>query len=162
MIAGIVATSSGGGIGYQNRMPWPFLIEDMKWFKSLTTNNVVIMGSNTWFSLPKKLPNRVNMIISKKMIPGSDHVYMTPEDAISSAEFLYPGKDIFIIGGQQLYDSTINLVNRFYVTSINHQYNCDRFFEIQKIKDKFNTEIIHKVIESIDNIPSYTIKEYRN
>lgn len=162
MIAGIVATSSGGGIGYQNRMPWPLLVEDMKWFKSLTMNNVVIMGSNTWFSLPKKLPNRVNMIISKKMIPGSDHVYMTPEDAISSAEFLYPEKDIFIIGGQQLYDSTIDLVKKFYVTSINQQYNCDRFFEIQKIKDKFNTEIIHKVIESIDNIPSYTIKEYRN
>lgn len=162
MISGIVAISSGGGIGHQNRMPWPLLVEDMKWFKSVTTDNVVIMGSNTWFSLPRRLPNRVNIVISKQMIDGCDHLYFTPEDAISSAKFLYPEKDIFIIGGQQLYDSTLSYVDRFYITVINQKYNCDRFFDIQKIKDKFKSEVVHKIVESFDNIPSYSINEYRN
>lgn len=161
MIAAIVAISSDGGIGYQNRMPWPFLPQDMKWFRTLTTNNVVVMGSNTWRSLPNKLSNRVNIIVSKNQFDGSDHVYLTPDDAISSAQFLYPDKDIFVIGGQQLYESTFDLVEKFYVTHIDAQYKCDRFFNIQQIKDRFNTEITHHVIDASDNLPQYTIKEYK-
>lgn len=161
MIAGIVAIESNGGIGYENRMPWPFLKEDMKWFKTLTTDNVVVMGYNTWISLPTKLPNRVNAIVSKKIIDGADHVYLSPDVAISSLSFLYPTKNIFVIGGQQLYDTSVDFVDTFYITHIHKEYKCDKFFDIEKIKLNFTEYTTHKSIDAILDAPGYTIKEYR-
>lgn len=161
MISGIVAIDNNGGIGYENRMPWPFLSEDMKWFKTLTTNNVVVMGYNTWISLPKKLSNRVNAIVSKKIINGADHVYLSPDVAISSLEFLYPTKNIFVIGGQQLYDTSIDFVDTFYITHIHAKYNCDKFFDIEKIKLNFTEHTTQKIVESTNDTPGYTIKEYK-
>ena len=71
----IVATDLNGGIGKNNQIPWHYK-EDMQYFKSVTTDtssinkiNAVIMGRNTWDSLPEKykpLPNRINVILSRQ------------------------------------------------------------------------------------------------
>lgn len=118
------------------------------------------MGSNTWSSLPKKLLNRINVIVSKQQWYNVDHVYYTPTDAITHLQFLYPEKELFIIGGQQLYDSTINLIDRFYVTEIEETYKCDKFFDMSIINNLFPTCIKHNEIEKMGDSPRYTIKEY--
>ena len=82
MINLILATDKNGGIGYKNRLPWPSLKKDMEKFKSLTSNNICIMGSNTWNSLPKKpLPNRINVVLSShhpSNFPGAQLVLNNP------------------------------------------------------------------------------------
>ena len=161
MISAIVAIDSVGGIGINNGLPWPFLSADMKWFKQLTTNNIVIMGGNTWSSLPKKLPNRVNVVISKKPCFGSDHSYYTPQVAIDNLNIMYPDKEIYIIGGQQLYDSCMDIVDKFFITEIDEIYPCDRFFDISQVKNKFPTVAIHNTVENTDTNPRFTIKEYK-
>ena len=59
MINCIVAVDQGQGIGYQNSLPWPRLADDMRWFRTKTTNNVVIMGSNTYLSLDIRIDNKI-------------------------------------------------------------------------------------------------------
>jgi dihydrofolate reductase len=159
MIVGIVAVCKNNGIGYNNRMPWPFLNHDMHHFKRLTTDNCIIMGANTWCSLGKKLPNRVNIVISKNMWPGSDHVYLTPHDAVDSCKLLYPDKDIYIIGGQQLFESCYDIIEKFFVTEINENYKCDRFLDRKLILNKFKNICV--VSDHNDGSVSYTIKEYK-
>ena len=66
MIAAIVAVDNDWGIGYNNQL-LENIPEDLKRFKELTTGHTVVMGTNTWKSLPKKpLPNRRNIILSRK------------------------------------------------------------------------------------------------
>lgn len=157
MINCVVAIERGHGIGLDGSMPWPHLKGDMSWFKTLTTGHVVIMGSNTWRSLPKPLPNRVNMVIGRNFCFGSSHQFFTPKDALEACNTLYPDKEIFIIGGQALYDSTMDLIERFYITEIDADYTCDKYFNFKYVNDTFTTVIEHATHK--DPV-SFVIKEY--
>ena len=157
MINCIVAVDQGRGIGFNGQMPWPRLAGDMSWFKSLTTDNVIIMGSTTWHSLGRKLPNRINVVISRWDMPGADHRYFNITDAIDAARLLYPEKEIFIVGGQALYDSTMPIIDRFYITQIEQKYICDKFFNLTYVYEHFlNVQEHKKYTDSV----TYTIKEY--
>jgi dihydrofolate reductase len=157
MINCVVAIENGQGIGFDGNMPWPRLKDDMVWFKTLTTGHVVIMGSTTWNSLPKPLPNRVNMVISRNNCEGSDHRYLTPDDALDACKLFYPDKEIFIIGGQALYDSTMHMVDRFYITEIDQEYTCDKYFNVKYVKQAFPKVTDHG--KYTDPIP-FVIREY--
>ena len=66
MISAIVAVNEDWGIGYQGQL-LEHIPEDLKYFKAVTTDHIVVMGSKTWDSIPKKpLPDRTNIIISNK------------------------------------------------------------------------------------------------
>jgi dihydrofolate reductase len=66
MINAVVAVERDQGIGFEGSMPWPHLSKDLQWFKKLTSNQIVIMGSTTWKSLGcKPLPNRINVVLSR-------------------------------------------------------------------------------------------------
>ena len=72
MISIIAAVSKNGVIGVDNKLPWN-LPEDLKRFKELTTNNVVIMGRKTYESIGKPLPNRINIVVTRNkdfFVPG--------------------------------------------------------------------------------------------
>jgi dihydrofolate reductase len=157
MINCMVAVERGQGIGFHGSMPWPHLVHDMRWFKTLTTHHVVIMGSTTWNGLGKKLPNRINMVISRHDCQGSDHRYLTPEDALDACHWLYPDKDVFIIGGQALYDSCMHLVDRFYVTEIDQDYPCDKYFNFKYVKQNFTNVVEHA---AYTDPVTHSIKEY--
>ena len=97
MIKLILATDKNGGIGYKNKLPWPSLKKDMEKFKSLTSNNICIMGSKTWNSLPKKpLPNRINVVLSShhaSNFPGAHLVSTSPiSNIIHLLENEFPSK----------------------------------------------------------------------
>jgi len=125
-IIAIVAINEDGIIGCNNSIPWN-VSEDLKHFKQLTTNNVVIMGRNTWESLGKKcLPNRINYVISKtgtfNLIENTHACVFTDIFyAIESAQLKYPTKDIFIIGGGSIYKQTLNIWDELYLTIINKE-----------------------------------------
>src|SRR3954468_23047329 len=97
----IVAMSLNRVIGKDNALPW-HLPEDLRWFKKLTTGNVIIMGRKTWDSIGKPLPNRENVVLTRsgRAIPGAR--------TIRSLEELHAEndpRDYFIIGGAQIFEA---------------------------------------------------------
>jgi dihydrofolate reductase len=162
MIGCLVAIDLNYGIGFENSMPWPRLNDDMKWFQKITKNNVIVMGSNTWSSIGEKLEDRINVVISKNQIDFADHVFNDPLNAIKDLSILYPQKNIFIIGGQKLYDSTLNIVDTFYITHINDIYHCDRFFDFSYVQKNCTKANDLFFFDKEDNAPSYIIREYHH
>lgn len=111
---------------------------DMKNFKRMTINNVVIMGRKTFESLPNQqpLPNRINIIITNNVdysIENNyDNVYIVSsiEDAINLCEAFYSDKECFVIGGSSIYEQFINkeLVDTLYLTQVNDDSEGDTYF----------------------------------
>ena len=129
MISAIVAVDNNWGIGYNGEL-LEHLPEDLKRFKELTTGHVVVMGSKTWNSLPKKpLPNRMNVVISraKPLIMCNNTVRIGLEDTIDYLKYIKD--DVFVIGGGTIYKELLPLCDRVYVTKIykNHS-NIDTYF----------------------------------
>ena len=85
----IAALSENNCIGKQNALPW-YLPEDLKHFKTITTDKIVLMGRKTWESLPEKfrpLPNRTNIIITRQTdfsVPESVHVFASIDEATTA------------------------------------------------------------------------------
>ena len=122
MITILVAYNRFGVIGRNGKMPW-HLPEDMRMFKERTTGNVVIMGRKTWDSLPNKpLPGRVNIVLSKRggYFPGAAAAFNL-EEAIAMACDFDSDKEIFIIGGAQVYKSALEagVVDRMLISWVN-------------------------------------------
>jgi len=124
----IVACTPSGGIGYKNRLPWNNIQGDLKRFKELTSNNTVIMGRNTWESLPKKpLPNRVNIVVSSRDI----------DDVTVLRELPKKMNDAWIIGGAALINSSWHLIDEIHITRVNQEYVCDVFIDVGRIQKEF-------------------------
>ena len=142
MIKGIMAIDEKGGISRGLSMPWPKNTIDLKWFKENTINNIVIMGRKTWEDpfMPTPLKNRLNVLITKRkksLYPGADF-YLSDNilDRIREIEIEYKNKDIFIIGGNEIINLTIDLIQEFYLTRIYGNYNCEKFINISLIENK--------------------------
>ena len=127
----IVAMSSNRAIGINNTLPW-HLTEDLKHFKSLTTGHTIIMGRKTYESIGKPLPNRRNIVVSRNLDTFSDGVEIVHslEDAFSISS---NDEEVFIIGGSNIYEQSLNLVEYLYITEIAKAFEGDAFFpEIDK------------------------------
>lgn len=116
----IVARSENGVIGRDNQLPW-HLPADLKYFKAQTTGFPVIMGRKTWLSLGRALPNRLNIVISSLASPLDlpEGVIWTSslDAAIVHAQVGDPER-IFIIGGAQLFSTTLSIADQLYLTVI--------------------------------------------
>ena len=129
MINIIVATSENNVIGKGNDIPW-YIPEDLEHFKKLTTGNTVIMGRKTYESLPKEyrpLPNRINIVITrdKSYQAKGCLVVNSLEDALRKAD---NDKEIFIIGGGQIYREGLKFAERIYLTKIHNNIEGDTYF----------------------------------
>ena len=129
MIELIVATARDGAIGLRNGLPWPHMPEDMAWFREKTRDKVVVMGSNTWFSLPEKfrpLPYRKNVVISSRDIDGPDLVLSGDPQAITNLLLdAYPEKKIILIGGKKIYEDFFPFVSTVFLTTIDQVVEYD-------------------------------------
>jgi dihydrofolate reductase len=128
MISIIAALAENKAIGANNHLLWK-LPNDMKRFRELTTGHTIIMGRKTFESLPEgALPGRTNVVITKNRTAAFENcvLFDNPEDAISK----YNASDeIFIIGGACIYNQTIDLADKLYITFIHHSFeNADAFF----------------------------------
>lgn len=135
----ILAADEHGGIGYKNGLPWPKISTDLKYFRKITQDNVVVMGSNTWRSLGIYAPldMRINYVISSQnpfKFPNAYDIYdptqETLEDILMSIEWRHPGREIFVIGGKTLYDATHHLCDKVYLTNVLGKYKCDTFCDV--------------------------------
>ena len=126
-LALIVAHAENRVIGFEGDMPWHYS-EDLKHFKKTTLDHVIIMGRLSCESLPKALPKRRNLVITRQadyQREGFD-IFQDLESAIAAAR---ETDDMpFICGGGQIYSLALPLVTRMYITEIQAQPQCDAFF----------------------------------
>lgn len=127
MISIIAAVARNRAIGYQNKLIY-WLPDDLKRFKQLTTGHTIVMGRNTFLSLPKgALPNRRNIVLSttQSTFPGCD-VYTSLEEALNHCR---PDEDIYIIGGASVYAQAMPFADRLCLTEIDDTpAEADTFF----------------------------------
>ena len=118
MIIGIVAVDRNGASGKGGKLPWHYSA-DMKFFKETTTGNAVVMGHNTWRSLKKPLPNRLNIVLSRQSdIEPQESllVLRSVESVLSTARVLET--DLYVIGGEQVYQSFLTYIDKWIVTEV--------------------------------------------
>lgn len=124
----LLAASENNVIGKDNKLPW-HLPDDLKYFKNLTWGLPILMGRKTFDSIGKPLPGRKSIVITRNgawQHEGVDVVHSI-EDAIQKAEG-YGAKEIFVIGGAEIFETALPTANRIYLTSIHHQFDGDVFF----------------------------------
>ena len=118
MIIGIVAVDRNGAIGKGGTLPWHYSA-DMKFFKATTTGHACVMGHKTWLTLKKPLPNRLNIVLSRKgEIEPQESVLVLRdvESVLSMAKDLKC--DLFVIGGEQVYRSFLPYIEKWIVTEV--------------------------------------------
>lgn len=125
IISLIAAIDESGGLGFNNQLLC-HLPADLQYFKNTTMGKPIIMGRKTFDSIGKALPGRKNIVLSRNTINVNDVLHF---DTISKALIACKSdKEVFIIGGAQLYNQSIELANRLYLTRIHHQFTADVFF----------------------------------
>ena len=139
MIKAILACDQEWGIGKNGALPWPHNSADLKWFKQHTNNSTIVMGRKTWDSLPfKPLPNRKNIVVSSSTVEGADITVKLDQLKRITIPMLEATGDIWIIGGAQLIEQCIDIIDEFYLSRIEGVYNCDTFLPADLIMDNFN------------------------
>ena len=130
MISLIVAVSTNNAIGKNNQLLW-HLPNDLKFFKNTTWGGVVIMGRKTFESVNKPLPGRINIVITRNASWKADGVVVAENlnDAIKKAETTNC-KEIFIIGGGEIYRESFSLADRIYMTRVHTEIDGDTFFPV--------------------------------
>ncbi len=126
----IVAVDLNWGIGYQGdllkRIP-----EDMKFFRHLTINHVVIMGRGTFDSLPgrKPLKDRVNIVVSSTLGKEHDDIITchTLDELLKELQ-KYDADQLYVIGGESIYKLLLPYCSEIYVTKILSTFTADKFF----------------------------------
>ena len=147
----IWAQDENGGIGKDGKLPW-YISEDLKNFKKLTSGSTILMGRNTWESLPvQPLPERRNIVLSRKVLSDVE-CYTSLEECIETLDGDGIEK-LFVIGGTTVYHNFIHRAEELHITQVNEMtQGIDTYFPVTmlKIKKKFEkineTELSKKAI----------------
>lgn len=112
----IAAIGQKNELGKNNDLIW-HIPGDLKFFKEVTSGHTVLMGKNTFYSLPKVLPNRKNIVISETKINNDEIiVYSSLEDFFKDYKDI--DEEVFIIGGASMYKAFIDIASELYLTEI--------------------------------------------
>ena len=128
IISAIVATAHEGVIGKDNEIPW-YLPADFAYFKKTTLNHHIIMGRNCYESIGRPLPKRTNIVVTRNpfyVVSGCVVVHSVEEGlrlAESNGE-----EEVFIIGGGEIYQQTMHLLDRLYLTEVDLDTEGSVFF----------------------------------
>jgi dihydrofolate reductase len=123
----VVAMGQNNEIGADNQLLW-HLPKDLKHFKEITTGHPIIMGRKTYESIGKALPNRTNIVVSRKKDWFEEGILIvgSVKEALKFAKKI--DEEVFIIGGGKIYEQTIDLVDRLAVTQVDATLTADVFF----------------------------------
>jgi dihydrofolate reductase len=148
----IVAFAKNHVIGNNGCIPWKIRGEQ-KWFKELTTGNIVVMGRSSYEEIGQPLPNRTTIVISRtKMFDEKNCITVK---SLDEAIKLAGNKNIYISGGSSLYKEALSFVEKMYITEIDYEIEGDTFFP------KFDeTLFIRKEIQHFDGDIPYTYVTY--
>src|SRR5438094_8670 len=149
----IAAMSENRVIGAGNKIPW-HLPEDFKWFKKMTTGQVIVMGRKTFEAIGKPLPNRTTIVLTRSgtPIPGAQTASDLGE--IDRASAAFAGREIFICGGAQIYQQALPLCSDLYLTVVKRIVQGDVLFPA--FEDRF--ELAKELIDNLE----FKILHYRN
>ena len=129
MLSIIVATANNNVIGGNNKLLW-HISEDLKRFKEITSGNTIIMGRKTFESLPGILPNRKHVVITrdKNFSVDSDMVEIIHSLDEVLAKYENSTEEAFIIGGGEIYKSTLPFTKKLYLTKVKKDFEGDTLF----------------------------------
>lgn len=131
MLSIIVAKASNNVIGGDNKLLW-HISEDLKRFKEITSGHTIIMGRKTFESLPKILPNRHHIVITRDKNFKVDSESVTIINDISDviSRFKDTDEEVFIIGGGEIYKILIPYTKKLYLTRIYKDFEGDTSFPV--------------------------------
>lgn len=156
----IVATSLNHAIGKDNQLLW-HLPADLKFFKATTMGCPVVMGRKTFQSIGRTLPGRQNVVITRDKTFNADGQYdLTVVGSIDEALVkLHSEKEVFIIGGGEIYKQSIDSVDTIYITLVHTVIDGDVYFpEIDK--SKFDLVWEEKHLADEKNKFDYTFQKF--
>lgn len=122
----IAAIGKNNELGKNNKLIWQ-LPKDLRFFKKMTMGNFVVMGRKTFESLPKSLPGRTMVVVSSQNLEQFCDVICFHDfiDALTALE----NEELFIIGGQSIYEQALPFADTMYLTEINEEdYEADAYF----------------------------------
>lgn len=141
LIRAILACDDEWGIGKDGDLPWPHNSNDLKWFKKCTDGQTVLMGRNTWDSLPfKPLPNRINAIVTSRDLKEAEDLGCVVADMRSMLKILPQMKndrEVWVIGGAQLIEQMMPYIDQIWLSRIFGKYDCDTFLPEKQIRNDF-------------------------
>ena len=151
----IAAVAKNRAIGKGGDLIW-HISNDLKHFKEITTGGCVLMGYNTYASLPgkKALPKRRNIILSSR-IAAAPEGFEVASSIPQALELLKDIPEVFVIGGGTIYEQFLPIADKLYLTRIDKRYEADTFFPIVNFDDWELTEL-----QVIDDDPQIDC-EYR-
>ena len=143
----VVAMGKNNEIGFENQLLW-HLPKDLKHFKELTSGHPIIMGRKTYESIGKPLPNRTNIVISRKKDWFQEGILIVGniKEALKFAKKI--DENICIIGGGTIYEQTMEFADKLEVTIVDVEKEADTFFPKIDLKIwKKTNEICHETDE---------------
>ncbi|MEG0929052.1 dihydrofolate reductase [Chryseobacterium sp.] len=140
----VVAMGEKNEIGFENQLLW-HLPKDLKHFKDLTSGHPIIMGRKTYESIGKPLPNRTNIVVSRKKDWFEEGILIVGslKEAMKFAKKI--DEEVFVIGGGNIYEQTMEMVDKLEVTLVKADLKADTFFP--KINEKIwkkTNEVCHE------------------
>lgn len=154
MIELIAAIGKNNELGKNNDLIWR-LLNDLKFFKEITMGKTVVMGFNTYKSLPKKLVGRTMIVLTSKNINEEDIIIYHDINKLLSD---YKDKEIFIIGGASIYKAFIDKVDTMYLTEIDASDDKADVYFPSFNKSEWNYELLN---ENSDNNIKYRHVRYK-
>jgi dihydrofolate reductase len=148
----IAAMSLNRVIGADNRIPW-HLPEDFKWFKQMTTGQVIVMGRKTFESIGKALPNRITIVLTRSVEPMPAVRTVSGLDQIDLTDLALAGREIYICGGAQVYQQALPLCSDLYLTLVQRVVEGGVLFP--PFEDQF------ELPEEVLSRPDFKILHYR-
>lgn len=140
----VVAMGEKNEIGADNQLLW-HLPKDLKHFKDLTSGHPIIMGRKTYESIGKALPNRTNIVISRKKNWFEEGILIVGsiKEAVKFAKKI--DENVFIIGGGNIYEQTMEIADKLEVTLVKAELKADTFFpKIDPKIWKLTEEVFHE------------------
>lgn len=128
IISLLVAASQNNVIGKESKLPW-HLPDDLKYFKNLTWGMPILMGRKTFESIGKALPGRKSIVITRNKAWQHEGVEVVHsiEEAVSKAG-AFGVKEIFVIGGAEIFKTALHEADKIYLTRIHHSFDGDVYF----------------------------------
>jgi len=133
MIVVIAAAAENNALGKDNDLLW-HLPDDFKRFKSLTSNHYIVMGRKTFESFPKPLPNRTHIIITRQKNFAVDNCIVV-HNLKQALEACPADEDVFIIGGGEIYEQSIQIADKIELTRVHTELDADTYFPEINLND---------------------------
>jgi len=161
MITLIAGIDRNDVIGNNGKLPWK-IQEDMNFFKTVTTNNIVVMGRKTYISIGSPLKNRVNVILSSSIVENFDKSrtidsYLNDVIVVNSFDDLkmFSGRNVFIIGGRSIYRQAfeLGLADKLLISKIDEEFEGNE--HLPEIPEEYRVTQTFKISDKV------TVWEYR-